>query len=437
MSYTVSFYTLGCRVNQYESDAIAEALESKGFSVVPFGSVSDVSIVNTCTVTAESDKKSRQAVRKAIKCSPNGITIVIGCSSQINDEPFVNIDGVYYVSGNNSKDQIANVAHDLINGAIVSEEPIVDLTDTDSLPYDKLSITHARRARAYVKIEDGCENKCAYCIIPKARGNVRSKNEDDIINEIAEIAKSCPEIILTGIETASYGRDRSERGALERLLKKADAVEGITRLTVGSLDPNVLTDSFLNTVSNLDNFLPHLHISMQSGCTSVLNRMRRKYNAEKALERIRKTREIIPDITFSADVIVGFPGETDEEFEKTVEFFKEARFMHLHIFPYSIRKGTEAATMPNQVPDAIKQERCKRLAEIQAQIKKELLEEYIETYKNGGAGVLFEQKQKDVNIGHSRHYVEIRVPCEKNLSDKIVEVKLTGTDGEVCFGELM
>ncbi len=437
MSYTVSFYTLGCRVNQYESDAIAEALERKGFCVLPFGEPTDVTVVNTCTVTAESDKKSRQAVRKAARSSPFGKVIVVGCSSQINSEPYEKINGVYYISGNNDKDMIAEIVSDLVLSGCGDCEKKINLTDTASLPYDKLYITHARRARAYVKIEDGCENKCAYCIIPKARGNVRSKAETDVISEITQIAQSCPEIILTGIETASYGRDRHEKNALAKLLCKVDKIDGVRRLTLGSLDPSVLTDSFLSTVASLDSFLPHLHISMQSGCTSILNRMRRKYTAESALERIEKTRGYIPEIMLSADVIVGFPGETDEEFENSVDFFKKARFTHLHIFPYSVRKGTEAEKLPGQVPDNVKRERCKRLSEIQARIKKEILEEYVEKYRSSGTDVLFEQQQNGINIGHSRHYVEVRVRCDRNLSDEIVDVCLTHSDGEVCYGELI
>ena len=436
MSYTVSFYTLGCRVNQYESDAIAEALENTGFVVVPFGTRSDVAVVNTCTVTSESDRKSRQAVRKAARNFPDTKIVVVGCSSQISPELFTPKENIYHISGNTEKDKIAYFIKNLLEDNAVKPENADCTRDISSAEYDDLTITHARRARAYVKIEDGCENRCAYCIIPKARGPVRSKAKETVISEVKEIAKSCPEIILTGIETASYGRDRKEKGALEELLIKVSEIDGITRLTVGSLDPNILTEHFLETVSKIPSFLPHLHISMQSGCTTVLNRMRRKYNAEKALERIQRTREYIPDMTFSADVIVGFPGETDEEFEKTVEFFKAVRFMHLHIFPYSIRPDTEAAEMKNQVPENVKHERCRRLAEVQAQIKKEILKSYVEAYKDGGAGVLFEQQQKDVNIGHSRHYIEVRVACEKDLSNTVVDVRLTHTDGEICYGEI-
>ena len=434
MAYRISFYTLGCRVNQYESDAMAEQFEALGCRIVPFGEKCDLTVINTCSVTAESDRKSMQAVRRALKLSPGARVIVAGCSSQISPSPAEKIEGVTLITGNTSKDKIPEIALKILDGAIPPSK--IAVSDINESPMDKFCLTRARRARAYVKIEDGCENKCAYCIIPRARGKVRSKAEDDVLDEVSVIAKSCPEIILTGIETASYGRDRGERGALGELLKKADAIEGVKRLTVGSLDPSILTDDFLETVSGLDGFLPHLHISLQSGCTTVLNRMRRKYTAERALERIERSREFIPGVFFSADVIVGFPGETDAEFEKTVEFFKAAKFFHLHIFPYSKRRGTEAAEMENQVDEGVKKERCARLSAVQAEIKKEILTKYAEERKDGGCLVLFEQIKNGVNIGHSRHYAEVRVRSKEDLSNQIIDVSLTGTDGEICFGEI-
>lgn len=429
----VSFYTLGCRANQYESDAMAEEFEARGFIVVPFGEHADVAVVNTCSVTGESDRKSRQIVRRAVSNSYADNIIVTGCSAQIFTDEMKNIPGEFLVVGNSEKKDIPDAACELIEG----RTPDVGVSDISKAPYDGLKITKARRTRAYVKIEDGCENRCAYCIIPKGRGRVRSKSEGDIISEIETIAKSCPEIILTGIETASYGRDRGERDALEKLLIKVDAIDGVERLTLGSLDPNILTDHFLYTVRSLPSFLPHLHISIQSGSSTVLARMRRKYNAEQALERLLRAKEMIPGIMFSADVIVGFPGETENEFNETVEFCRRIGFMHLHIFPYSKRFGTEAAAMPDQISQEIKHERAKILADIQSEIKRSVLEKYIEEYGNGGDGVLFEQRRDSVNIGHSRHYVEVRVPADEDLSNRVVPVLLTHTDGEVCFGKLM
>ncbi len=430
---TVSFYTLGCRANQYESDAMAEELERRGFKVVPFGVPSDAAIINTCSVTSESDRKSRQAVRRAVRNSYAASVIVTGCSAQIFTDEMRAVPGEFLVVGNAEKKDIPRAVEELVAG----REVTLGVSDITAAPYDGLKITRARRARAYVKIEDGCENKCAYCIIPRGRGKVRSKSEEDVIREIADIAKTCPEIILTGIETASYGADRGERDALERLLVKVDAIPGVERLTLGSLDPNVLTESFVRTASSLPSFLPHLHMSIQSGSSSVLARMRRKYNAEQAAEKLLAARKIIPDLTYSADVIVGFPGETEEEFLETVEFIKTIGFMHLHIFPYSKRFGTEAASMPRQVPQEVKHERAARLAEIQSEIKRSILEKFVRDYRDGGDGVLFEQRRDGVNIGHSRHYVEVRVPSNEDLSDRVAPVILESTDGEVCYGKLI
>lgn len=430
---TVSFCTLGCRANQYESDALAEELERRGFEVVPFGEHADAAVINTCSVTSESDRKSRQMVRRAISKVLADNIIVTGCSVQIFTDEMKTIPGEFLLVGNGEKKNIPTYIEKILNGEAVSGE----VSDIDNSGYDGLTISHARRARAYVKIEDGCENKCAYCIIPKGRGKVRSKEENEIINEITTIAKSCPEIILTGIETASYGRDRGERDALEKLLVRVDSIGGVERLTLGSLDPNILTDHFLETVSSLPSFLPHLHISVQSGSSAVLARMRRKYNAKTALERLLRAKEYIPGIMLTADVIVGFPGETEEEFEETVEFCRKVGFMHLHIFPYSKRFGTEAASMPCQVPQEVKHKRAKALADVQSEIKRQLLESYTKKYKNGGDGVLFEQLRDGELIGHTRHYVEVRVKSNTDLSDKIVPVELTGTDGEVCLGKLL
>ncbi|MBR6916834.1 MAG: tRNA (N(6)-L-threonylcarbamoyladenosine(37)-C(2))-methylthiotransferase MtaB [Clostridia bacterium] len=430
MEPKVSFYTLGCRANQYESDAMAEEFERLGFEVLPFGQRVSVCVINTCSVTAESDRKSRQMIRRALNSAFADHIIVTGCSAQIFKEETESISDRIIVAGNSEKRDIPRFAKSLILGEMAS----IGVSDIFDAEYDGLTISHARRARAYVKIEDGCENKCAYCIIPKGRGRVRSKSEDDALREIETISKNCPEIILTGIETASYGKDRRERDALQKLLLKADKIEGVTRLTLGSLDPNVLTDSFLDTVSSLPSFLPHLHISIQSGSSSVLHRMRRKYNAEAAFERLEKTKTRIPGIMLSADMIVGFPQETEEEFLETVEFIKKVRFMHLHIFPYSKRSGTEAASMSGQVSQEVKFRRASELSSIQSDIKRQILEEYIENYKDGDDGTLFEQYKNGVNIGHSRHYVEIRVPSERDFTNKTLPVKLVSTNGEYCAG---
>lgn len=425
--------TLGCRVNQYESEAIAGLLEADGFEIVPFGTPADVTIVNTCTVTAESDRKSRQHIRRAVSASPDGKVIVTGCFAQVSPEDAAAIDGVSAVTGNAEKSRIPALARDLYEGRL--PEARILPSDLENAPYDTLTLPAPRRARAFIKIEDGCENRCAYCIIPAARGKVRSKEPAAILCEAQALARAgCPEITLTGIETAAYGRDSGGAFSLTTLLADLGHVAGIHRIGLGSLDPSLMRDAFLQTAASVPAVLPHFHLSLQSGSSSVLRRMRRPYNAEKAMERIDALRRIFPEAMLTADMIVGFPGESDAEFEETLDFCQKSRFMHLHIFPYSIRKGTEAAGMPEQIPDPIKKERAARLAEQQRQIKAEILADYTEKHKNAPVSLLIEEHKDGYALGHSEHFVEIRIPAEDYRVGDTVEVYLTETDGEVCTG---
>ncbi|MBQ2729327.1 MAG: tRNA (N(6)-L-threonylcarbamoyladenosine(37)-C(2))-methylthiotransferase MtaB [Clostridia bacterium] len=425
-----SIFTLGCRVNQYESDACAEMLECVGFQIVPFGQECDVTVINTCTVTAESDRKSRQHIRRAKSFSPGGAVIVTGCYAQIDAEGALRA-GAAAVVGNGEKSKIADIALSLVNG----EREINCVGDIMTAPYDMVAVSKPTRARAYIKIEDGCENKCAYCIIPRARGQVRSRPFEDCIAEISAVAKKgYKEFILTGIETASYGRDLRDRG-LSDLLLSVDSIEGVERVTMGSLEPTVMTEEFCCVLSHLKKLLPHFHLSIQSGCTRTLNRMRRKYTAKKALEAIERVRRYIPDATFSADVIVGFPGETDEDFSKTLDFCKAARFLHLHIFPYSIREGTEAAEMPDQVPDQIKKQRARLLSEAGEKISNEILDGYIARHgEDDPVYVLCEMTRDGVANGHTEHFVECDFPSEYDRTGEIVKIALESRNGNVLFG---
>lgn len=428
-----SVFTLGCRVNQYESDSVAEMLEKAGFEIVPFGEECDVTVINTCTVTAESDRKSRQHIRRARSVSPEGKVIVTGCYGQ-TDKDGAFLAGACAVVGNGEKSRIAEIAKSLVAG----ESHICAVGDIMTAPYDNLRVTKPTKARAYIKIEDGCENRCAYCIIPKARGQVRSRPFDDCIEEIALIAqKGYKEFILTGIETASYGRDTKEKD-LSHLLMAASEVEGVERLTMGSLEPTVMTEAFVENLSRTRGLLPHFHLSVQSGCTATLNRMRRKYKAEKAMEAIERVRRYIPDATFSADVIVGFPGETDEEFSETVEFCKKAEFLHLHIFPYSKRKGTEAATMEGQVPENIKKQRAASLAAVSREIQDRLLDKYVNDHgENDPVYVLCEMTRDNISNGHTEHFIECDFPTDRDRTGEIVKIALCGRRGNVLLGRAL
>lgn len=426
----VAFCTLGCRVNQYESDAIAAQLEEDGFLIVPFGEEADVTIVNTCTVTAESDRKSRQHIRRAAAANPGKPVIVTGCFAQVSPDAASAIDGVSAVIGNGNKAGIPALVRRLIDGEAVQSR----VDDIGCAAYDDMILVKPRRSRSYIKIQDGCENRCAYCIIPSARGKVRSKQPHDVLMEATALAnEGCAEIILTGIETAAYGRDFGDGFDLAALMKQLDNVPGIERIGLGSLTPTLMRERFLSEIASLKTVLPHFHISLQSGSTSVLNRMRRPYNAAQVMDFIRAVREYFPEVMLTADVIVGFPGETEEEFQETVNFCREARFLHLHIFPYSVRKGTEAAGMPGQIPECTKKARAAALAEIQKSIKKNLLETYVEDHRTDPVYVLIEEEKGGYLVGHSEHYAEICLRQGSGVVGEIVPAFLAETDGDVCF----
>ena len=425
-----SIFTLGCRVNQYESDAIEEQQINKGFEIVPFGEKSDIVIINTCTVTAESDRKSRQHVRRAKKASPDAAVIVTGCFAHVSPEEARSIEGVVAVIDNKHKNDIAEIAKLLCEH---NEKDAGNVTGSE----EELTISKAKRARCHIKIEDGCPKKCAYCIIPAARGQVVSKAPELVLREAKKIVSNgCQELILTGIETASYGADL-EGWDLSKILFELDKIDGIKRIGVSSLDPAVMKEEFVKRLSETKHLLPHFHLSVQSGATKTLNRMRRRYTADKVAENMEIVRRYIPEATFSADVIVGFPGETDEDFETTVEFFKKTRFMHLHIFPYSIRQGTEAASMPDQVPDNIKKYRAARLAEVQSEIKAEILDKYIEDHRTTPVYVLGEKWEDGITNGHTQHFIECDIETDFDGTGHILPIVLTGRDGVVLKGKIL
>lgn len=435
---TVCIITLGCRVNQYESDALAEMLVQKGFCLVSPGEKADITIVNTCTVTGESDRKSRQMIRRA--AGDGSAVLVTGCYAQVSGAEAAQIPGVAYICGNGEKSRIVSAVMALAEGKPLEK---LDVGDIMTAGYDPLQRYVPKRFRSFIKIEDGCGNRCAYCIIPAARGKVRSRDKAEILAEAAALAAGgSPEVILTGIETASYGmdfhgEDRERYGmALARLLAEVDRVPGIRRVSMGSLEPTVMSDAFVEALAGMRHLLPHFHLSIQSGSSPVLRRMRRRYTAEMALEAITRVRRAIPEATFSADVIVGFPGETDAELAETEAFVKAARFLHLHLFPYSKRAGTEAAVMPGQVPEPVKKARLKALEDVQAGLRREMLEAYVQDHREKPVYVLVEQQKNGIANGHSEHYVEIDIASDTDLNGRIVPVVLTGTDGIICFGNV-
>ena len=433
---TVAVLTLGCRVNQYESDYIVQTLTERGFEQVPFGTRADVTVVNTCTVTAESDRKSRQMIRRATSASPDGMVIVTGCYAETGTDTVRTIDGVTYVTGNAKK----SVIPEMVDRLIAEVAPVVDVDDINTASFDMMSLTSPERTRSYIKIEDGCDNKCSYCIIPAARGKVRSKPLDAVVKESEALRRAgATEVILTGIETAAYGRDFGREAYYgSSLADVIDAVAavGFERIGLGSLEPTVMNQSFTSRIREVPSLMPHFHLSVQSGSATVLRRMRRRYNREMLDRAIATLKEAIPDVTLSADIIVGFPGETEEEFRETLDFIRNTEFLHLHIFPYSIREGTEAATMKDQLPGPVKTERLKALSDAQAEIKKRLLEKYVADHSEAAVNVLVEKSENGVAFGHSEHFAEVSFSGDESLVGQIAEVLLTRTDGEVCFGNI-
>ena len=430
---TVGIYTLGCKVNQYESEAIAERFSLDGFEVLPPQEICDVYVINTCTVTGESDRKARQFIRRAIRRNPEAYILVTGCFSQTSPQAVAAIGGVDFICGNADKQAVIGAARALLEGGKKNGRPDVYAEPPDAHGFESMCIRKFDRTRAYVKIEDGCENRCTYCIIPAARGKVRSKDPDDVVAEVTELVRGgCREIVLTGIETASYGRDLPDC-TLADLLERVDNIPGIGRVRLGSLDPSLMKQPFVDRIARLRSLAPHFHLSIQSGSDTVLTRMKRKYNSRMALEGMERLRRAIPEVQFTTDVIVGFPQESEKEFSETLDFVRAARFLMIHVFPYSRRKGTEADRMAGQLPEAIKHERVRLLAAEQATIRRAILDGMV----GREADVLFETDEKGFAYGHTADFIEVCCPSPLPLHGEIFPVRIEGNDGTLCRGKIL
>ena len=432
---TAGIYTLGCKVNQYESEAIAEALCELGIESLPASEPCDIYVINTCTVTAESDRKACQFIRRAIQKNPKAYILVTGCLAQVDAERIAKIGGVDYICGNVEKLSVVNAVSELIQRGEKNISPVINLVPIDNSCFEPMNIKKFERTRAYVKIEDGCESRCTYCIIPSARGNIRSKPMKDIIREVTELTDGgCREVVLTGIETASYGRDL-DGADLATLLIAVDKIPNIGRIRLGSLDPSLITPHFVERIASLKSLAPHFHLSLQSGSNKVLDLMKIKYNAEMAMRGIELLIAHIPDVKFTTDVIVGFPQETEEDFLQTVEFAKKAKFLMMHVFPYSKRQGTIAATMDGQIAPDVKRRRAAELSAIAKQIRRDILEELVRA--SSTRDVLFETYKNGMAYGHTADFIEVAVPSEYPLHSELRSVKLIETDGNICTGILI
>ena len=423
--------TLGCKVNQYESTAIAEEFERHGFTIGKFSEKCGIYIINSCTVTAESDRKTRQMIRRAARHNKNAYVLVTGCYAQLNAGKTAGIDGVDFICGNSNKLKLVDAALGLIASGEKNHAAQIKVDDIMTAPFEQMSIKHSERTRAYVKIEDGCDNHCAYCAVPLARGKVRSKAPEDIIAEVRTLVRNgYREVVLTGIETASYGKDFDNGYGLATLLNEVDAIEGVERIRLGSLDPSILKPDFVSAVAELKHFAPNFHLSMQAASDPVLNRMRRKYNVAMAESYINDIKAKIPGVTFTADFIVGFPGETDENFAETADFCRWVGFTHLHIFPYSKRSGTEAADMDGQVAEHVKSERLEALDAVWREGVYNMAKEYIGTVRE----VLFETSEDGLSVGHTPEFLEVSVITDEDLHGEVRTVKLNGFDGKLYTG---
>ncbi len=426
--------TLGCKVNQYESEAITEALVRKGWTLCPIDQPCTAYIINTCTVTAESDRKARQTIRRAMSKNPYAYVLVTGCYSQTSPDAISNIAGVDYICGSSNKLSVADKLEELYIKGEKNSSAEICVPSLDNASFESMSIERFDRTRAYVKIQDGCESRCTYCTIPAARGPVRSKPEDEILCEvIGLISRGCREVVLTGIETGYFGKDLGDGCDLPSLLKKIDGIEGDFRVRLGSLDPSIIREKFVAEIKNLKHFAPHFHLSMQSGSDKILASMKRKYNSSQALSAISLLKDAFPSLGLTTDIIVGFPGESEQDYLDTERLVEAAGFLMVHVFPYSKRSGTPAATMKEQIPENVKHERVLSLSQKAEAVRVNILDGLI----GKEVEVLFESASGGYFYGHTPEFVEVKVKCSEDLHAKIRTVKLISHDTFAVLGELV
>lgn len=428
----VAFLTLGCKTNQYETNGMMQKFEEAGYKICNIEENPDIYVVNTCTVTNIADRKSRQALRK-IK-EKNTIIVACGCYAQVAKDKLKQMEEIDIILGNKEKKNIVKYVEQYINEKHEQQLKQRHISDiSKQKEYDEYGcVTYTEKARTTIKIQDGCNNFCTYCLIPYARGRIRSRKKENVIKEAEYIAKhGIKEIVLTGIHIASYGKDWEEKYKLIDLLEDLNKVEGIERIRLGSLEPTIITDEFVERLSKIEKICDHFHLSLQSGCDETLKRMNRKYTTEEFRKVTKRLRTKFKNVNLTTDIIVGFPGETEEEFFTTYEFLKEIAFYKMHIFKYSKRDGTVAAKMPNQVDGKIAEERSKKLIELSN--KNEL--KYNNKYVGKTLKVLFEEKQGDYWIGHTTNYIVVKLKSKENLENEIVEVTIKKSSQEELIGE--
>lgn len=417
----VALHNLGCKVNAYETEAMQEMLEKNGYEIVPFKEGADIYVINTCTVTNMADRKSRQMLHRAKKMNPDAIVVAAGCYVQAKEENGEVDECIDIIIGNNKKKDLIEILEQYEKERI--QKAVIDINHTKE--YEEMQLTKtAEHTRAYIKVQDGCNQFCTYCIIPFARGRVRSRAKEDVICEVTELAKNgYKEVVLTGIHLSSYGVDLENENLLSLILA-VNEVEGIKRIRLGSLEPRIITEDFVKTISSLEKMCPHFHLSLQSGCDETLRRMNRRYTSEEYFEKCQLLRKYFKNPALTTDVIVGFPGETEEEFAKSKAFVDKVDFYETHIFKYSKRKGTKAAVMEHQVPEQIKTLRSNELLALDAEKRRK----YEDTFVGKEVEVLMEEslelEGRTVQVGHTKEYVKIALQTEENLQNQLINVQI-------------
>ena len=424
----VALHNLGCKVNAYETEAMQEMLEKEGYEIVPFKEGADIYIINTCTVTNIADRKSRQMLHRARKMNPDAIVVAAGCYVQAQENEHHELDScIDIVIGNNKKQDLIQILDEYESKC--KTEKVIDINHTNE--YENLNLSRTgEHTRAYIKVQDGCNQFCSYCIIPFARGRVRSRSLEDVVQEVTTLSgNGYKEVVLTGIHLSSYGVDFEEQEARKKtdlltLILAVHEIPGIERIRLGSLEPRIITEEFAKTIAGLPKMCPHVHLSLQSGCDATLKRMNRCYTTGEYYEKCELLRKYFDHPALTTDVIVGFPGETEEEFEESKAFVDKVNFYETHIFKYSKREGTRAAVMENQVPEQIKAERSAQLIELGAKkqeaYEKEMVGKDVEILVEEPAQI----NGKEVQVGHTKEYIKVALESDENLQNQIVKARI-------------
>mgnify|MGYP005746503439 FL=1 len=436
---TVAACTLGCKTNQYETDGMIEILKKMGASVVDFEDTADVYLINTCSVTNMADKKSRQMIHRARKNNPEALVIACGCYVQAEKEKLSQDKDIDIIISNNRKKDIGHVIAEYFN----SGETACFTDISREKEFEELDVNKpVYHTRAYVKIQDGCNQFCTYCIIPYVRGRIRSRSMDSVIDEISRLAEAgVKEVVLTGIHISSYGRDMDGDTDLADLVENISKIEGIERIRLGSLEPGIITEEFAHRIKAVDKLCPHFHLSLQSGCDSVLKRMNRKYTCSEYMEKCELLRRVYKNPAITTDVIVGFPGETEEEFECTRKYLEDINLYEMHIFKYSQRKGTPAATMPKQVDPSVKNSRSDVLLAISEHNKRAYQDLFVETTVKVLVEELVEKNGEEYMRGHTERYMDVHISTEgitdpQSFKNRIVEVMYEKTTAGEYVGKI-